>query len=173
MFRRNNLVTMKKIIPALFAAACLFPLAGFTQAHDEAGKPLYYVDSVLVSADQMGYINPRNISSVDIVKDGNGAVYIELKGGTTFLTPEEVVGKYLGREPATASSLLYVIGGKVILDPSQVKIDESYIKEVTQSSLIEAVYLDPSLQKMQVISIQLSPDGDEKELRIRGLAQTD
>lgn len=69
--------------------------------------------------------------------------------------------------------MLYVIGSKVILEPSLVKIDRSYIKEVKQTSLAEAAYLDDSLKRMTVITIQLSPDGDEKELRIRGLARTD
>lgn len=159
---------MKKVLLTLLV---LIPFAGFAQLrHDDTNSVRLYLDSVLTSQDQLSYINPKNLQSVEVIKE-QGAVYIRLKDGVTFLSPDEILDQYLGIKNDAA--VLFIIGEKVLLDTSGVRIDSSFIKAVEQTSLAKATYLDEDFQEMKVVTIRLSPEGDKQELRIRGLAALD
>ena len=176
-----------KIVAILFLL--MFSLAGYGQSNaktkpNSEWQPLWYLDSVNVSAAQLGYINPNNIERVDAVKGYRdsvnkveGKIYIKTKGlkKLDFLTIFDIV-KSSGTD--SKAPIVFMVDNEFLMDTTGLKIDSSYILRTEIIKASEIDYLKNAFPNLTILKIftrtkeNLDKLEEKSKIRIRGMKAT-
>lgn len=102
--------------------------------HQEKSNVEFLIDSTKVDMDKI-YLSNWNIKNVNVVKEGNGKVFIELKENVTLETLSEIDYKSIN----LIDNKVFIIDNKLIKKPSEIKIDTTDIGdlEIIKSSEFE------------------------------------
>lgn len=176
-----------KIFAVLFLL--LFSLAGYGQSNaktkpNSEWQPLWYLDSVNVSAAQLQYINPNNIERVDVVKGYRdsinrleGKIYIKTKGlkRLKFLTIFDIVKTSLTDRKAP---MMFMVDNEFLMDTTGFKIDSCYILRIEIVKTSESDYLKNVIPNLTILKIftrtkeNLDKLEEKSKIRIRGMVTT-
>jgi len=112
----------------------LFAISQNKKVHQEKSNVEFLIDSTKVNMDKI-YLSNSNIKNVNVVKEGNGKVFIELKEKVTLETLSEIDYKNIN----LIDNKVFIIDNKLIKKPSEIKIDSTYIGdlEIIKSSEFE------------------------------------
>lgn len=115
----------------------ILPLIAISQnkkVHQEKSNVEFLIDSTKVDMDKI-YLSNSNIKNVNVVKEGNGKVFIELKENVTLETLSEIDYKSIN----LIDNKVFIIDNKLIKKPSEIKIDSTEIGdlEIIESSKFE------------------------------------
>jgi hypothetical protein len=98
----------------------------------------------------------------------NGAVYILTKDrNLNFVTLAEIASKHTDIK-VIDNTLIFQIDGKLIEDPTDIKVDASYFVCVDVKNFAELKYLKNCCQKMKIVNIELSTTERKAPIMIRG-----
>ncbi|MFV0572610.1 MAG: hypothetical protein ACK5M1_09305 [Xanthomarina gelatinilytica] len=112
----------------------LFAISQNKKVHQEKSNVEFLIDSTKVDMDKI-YLSNSNIKNVNVVKEGNGKVFIELKENVTLETLSEIDYKSIN----LIDNKVFIIDNKLIKKPSEIKIDTTDIGdlEIIKSSEFE------------------------------------
>lgn len=164
---------MKKILLSSLTLICVLSAVAQNPV-----PPAYKIDSQDVNFKKV-YLNPDNISYVNVVKGklgdvtNSGTIFITLKQSyTSFLTLTDIVRK---KDPGfSETKVLYIVNGQVIKDTAGIRIDPSFVLNVHAVSVTDPSYLCNGQPGMGIVVIDTRPNGaapakePEGTIRIRG-----
>ena len=112
----------------------LFAISQNKKVHQEKSNIEFLIDSTKVDMDKI-YLSNSNIKNVNVVKEGNGKVFIELKENVTLETLSKIDYKNIN----LIDNKVFIIDNKLIKKPSEIKIDSTEIGdlEIIKSSEFE------------------------------------
>ena len=102
-----------------------FTEKAITTNYAERVKPEYYLNNKIVDFEKI-YLNANNIESVNVVKKGNGQIFIKLKENIVL----ENLGKLEYENINTLQNKVFIIDNKIIKKPNEIKIDKSEIGQI-------------------------------------------
>jgi len=164
---------MKKILFSCLALICVFSARA-----QRPIPPAYYVDSQNISMKKV-YVNPDNISQINVVKGklgdltNSGAIFITLKQSySSFLSISDIIRR---KDPGfSETKVLYIVNDSVIKDTSGIRIDPSFVLSVHAVRVTDPSFLCNGQSKMGIVVIDTRPNGaappkdPEGTIRIRG-----
>ena len=121
---------MKKILILIL----ILPTIVFSQIdkNDTDNKVEYFIDSIKVDFTKV-YLNGKNIKSINVVKNGDGQLFISLK-------ENNILGKLSDldyRKINLIKNPIFIINNKIIEKPSEILIDKTEIGELKIISNME------------------------------------
>lgn len=160
----------------LILIAITIALSGYSQVDKMKTnfEPDYYLNSSKIDFKKV-YLNPKSIESINISKNNenghpNGEVHIvSKKDKLSFLNLQQVLIQY-AVQSGSKDPVLFIIDNNVMYDTSDIRIDKSYIKQVKVNNLGQTNYINKKSAHLTIVQIILSPEGDKKELMIRGIS---
>lgn len=158
---------MKNILTILL----LLPLFSFSQkgkVHQKMEKSDFYIDSVKIDQNYYFHINPLNIESLNVVKKGNGQIFITLKENIKLESLDELNYENIEK----LKNRIFIIDNTIIKHPSEILIDKSEIGKIQtiNSSEFENQNTDFTIVKITTKSEERRIENNKKEIiMIRGM----
>ena len=103
----------------------LFAISQNKKVHQEKSNIEFLIDSTKVDMDKI-YLSNSNIKNVNVVKEGNGKVFIELKENVTLETLSKIDYKNIN----LIDNKVFIIDNKLIKTPSEIKIHSTDILDL-------------------------------------------
>ena len=130
----------------------------------ERVKPEYYLNNKIVDFEKI-YLNANNIESVNVVKKGNGQIFIKLKENIVL----ENLSKLKYENINTLQNKIFIIDNKILKKPTEIKIDKTEIgkTEIISSSEFENQNLKFTIIKITTKS-ELKRIENNKKIILRG-----
>ncbi len=159
---------MKKLLLITFALPCfcLGQLQNDTIKH-HVKIPEYFVDSIRVDNENM-FINPDNIIHINVLKKGNGQIYITYKKVAEFKKLNALALNGVLPSPSD----IIIIDGKIIRNPEETMIDPSFIGNVTTTQSKQIAGNTSEFSIIQITSAQRLKEINNKikynRIKIRG-----
>ena len=141
-----------------------FTEKAITTNYAEKIKPKYYLNNEIVDFEKT-YLNANNIESVNVVKKGNGQIFIKLKENIVL----ENLSKLKYENIDTLQNRIFIIDNKILKNPTEIKIDKTEIGklEIISSSEFENQNSNFSIIKI-ITKSELKRIENKKQIMIRG-----
>ena len=154
---------MKKLFTIIF-----FFLPGL--CFSQQNQPKYYLNGNEFFWDSV-FIAPRSIKSLTVKHDlPNGEVLIEtVENPWKSKTLPELLKTYYLYDQIMDTSIIpvFIVEGKVVNNPSAIKIDNTYYAKATLKSISNATGIIGDCKRIIIVDIQLADD-PKRFIRIRG-----
>lgn len=147
-----------KIIILIFL---LLPIFSFSQKDSTSRKEnqvAYYLDSTQVDFRNF-YLSPETIRQIQVIKEGEGKIYISLKKNAEINALTNLKNQHLD----TIKNKIFLVDDKLIKCPSQVKID---LKEIESIEIVNSSELENPIAAFSIIKIKTFSAQKEQKKKI-------
>lgn len=129
-------------------------IVSFSLQSQNKEKPVLVINQTQKMDVDATFINKNRIESIDMGRNVNNEVHIELKTKKfTFLTLKDVLKKYSSIKEID-NSMIFKINGKIIEGIENVKIDDTYSIDVSVDNSLDDSTTES--KKKKIISILLN-----------------
>ena len=163
---------MKKIF-----TVCLITLLALSRTTAQI-PPTYYIDSQAVNFTKV-YLDVNNIKSLSVVKDAisvttSGSIYITMKQPfVSFLTLANLTSN---QQLSPSEHILYIIDDKLLKDTTGVRIDPTFLSQVSVFNMSDVNYIGDGSKDMKMLIVRTkttpAPADGKGTIRIRGTVST-
>jgi hypothetical protein len=152
-----------------------------TVARPLSNQPVWIIDSVKVSAMDLNYIDPNEISNINIVKNAqypDGAIYVTLKDHSLFtklfqlpLLSLNDISKANIPASQIHKPVIYILDDKVLTDTALIRIPAVCITKVAVIAAVKTPYFKTALPNVLLMTISTAPLTRKPDhIMIRGAA---